>query len=145
MTIEQKANLKRLGYHRQNLIQLAEYLEGGTKENTRFDMAYYYDDSTSDGFSTTCGSAGCAVGHGPYAGIPKEVGEAWDDYCERVFGVDTDVVHDAYSFLFGSEWEQFDNTPKGAARRIRYYLDNGVPEEWGEFGWAGQWLRLSPN
>jgi hypothetical protein len=33
-------------------------------------------------------------------------------------------------YLFGSDWVHEDNTPTGAAKRIRYFVANGLPENW---------------
>lgn len=40
-----------------------------------------------------------------------------------------------WNWLFGSEWEDVDNTPKGAAKRIRIFLESGVPEAFLEGNW----------
>lgn len=37
-----------------------------------------------------------------------------------------------WHFLFWSEWVYTDNTPTGAAKRIRYLVENGLPENWME-------------
>jgi hypothetical protein len=96
-----------------------------------------------------CGTAACAVGHAPSLGhinktfkiqklktpirdfhngdYYKRFTEDWNDYCERVFGLEPDT--DAWDYLFGSEWHEWDNTPTGAAKRIMYFLKRGVPSE----------------
>ena len=33
-----------------------------------------------------------------------------------------------WNYLFGQEWTHTDNTPKGAAQRIRYVVKNGLPK-----------------
>lgn len=113
--------------HRDNLKKLATYLLSG-KLKADFDMRYFSNDisiSTRAGiYDPTCGSIGCAIGHGPYAGIPK-IDEAWDEYAERVFGVESHPscpTHRIFGWLFGSKWTDIDNTPEGAAKRIIYYL-----------------------
>lgn len=125
----------------QNLLTLADYLEGPTLK-AAFDMENYgqcrydYPDLPDD----TCGSVGCAVGHGPYAGIPKILSdtgyitlpcaphlESWPTYSQRAFGVEP--FSNQWSYLFDSRWCRHDNTPTGAAQRIRTFLTSGVPEE----------------
>lgn len=82
-----------------------------------------------------CGSAGCAIGHALFAGIGKGAPElewdSWWSYTERNFG--TSDGRNAFTWCFGSEWKSYDNTPKGAAKRILYMLDNGAPAY--HYGW----------
>jgi len=82
-----------------------------------------------------CGAVACAVGHGPAAGflaIPEDFTPAgnmdWGAYQGRVF----DVEGEAFSWCFGGAWSDVDNTPQGAAKRIRYMLAKGVPEGFDE-------------
>lgn len=116
--------------NRENLKKLADYLSAGntgmvfsmhdycTSGDNDYDVDYY------DPFKYTCGAVGCAVGHGPYAGIPVGVNDhTWDMYCERVFGVD----EDEWDWCFSSMWRFVDNTPQGAAKRIYFMLERGVP------------------
>jgi hypothetical protein len=39
----------------------------------------------------------------------------------------TGVNIDGWQYMFGSAWVYIDNTPKGAAARIRHYVANGLP------------------
>jgi len=104
-------------FNRANLTMLADYLEGG-KLKADFDMTLY----SWDGWSAPdCGSAGCAVGHGPHAGILKLKSEDWDNYAERVFI----SKQSEWQWCFSSMWRQIDNTPQGAAKRIRCLLKHG--------------------
>ena len=83
-----------------------------------------------------CGTVACAVGHGPLAGIPAIPGEGWIMYASRCFiGSVTEEdngfegeYNRLFKYLFGEKWASFDNTPQGAAARIRYFLDKGLPE-----------------
>jgi len=101
---------------RGNLEQLAAYLRSGNLQ-AEFDMG---------GYSDHCGSVGCAVGHGPYAGIPKNEEELWHSYSDRVF---VESIR-AESWMFDADWELVDNTPEGAAARIEWFLEHGVPDNW---------------
>ena len=79
-----------------------------------------------------CGTVACAAGHGPMAGIEAKPHESWTAYTDRVFGTKINghfSEKDMYSWhwMFGAVWTKIDNTPKGAAARIRRYLDRGVP------------------
>lgn len=78
-----------------------------------------------------CGAVGCAIGHGPAAGIAPLKGEEWVAYAIRAFGVQGDARHGArgplWEFLFSSDWSGADNSASGAGKRILYALDHGVP------------------
>lgn len=128
---------------RTNLNRLADFLDrvSGTDE-VNFDMTSFYN-RRQVGVVTTepcgavydCNTIACAAGYGPYAGVDAEVGESWAGYCRRAFGCDVvSLEHESmcmWQFLFDSVWRGFDNTRKGAAKRIRYLLEHGVPhEEW---------------
>jgi hypothetical protein len=68
------------------------------------------------------------VGHGPAAGIRIYGDFDWADYGNRVFG---HLPDDGFGYMFGSEWSNYDNTPKGAAARIRTYVALGhAPDDW---------------
>ncbi len=114
-----------------NLRQLSRYLRLPHLE-AGFDMARYDDTPkrqlTHGGSRRTCGSVGCAVGHGPYAGLRKYSREEWVAYGDRVFGLTHKIeLTRAWLWCFAPEWESYDNTPKGAAERIEYALDKGLP------------------
>jgi len=116
MTTEQRENLKKLAYYLLNELK------------ADFDMCEFGDDYCC-WTSITCGSVGCAIGHGPYAGITKINYEGWSTYAHRVFGVaQTGDTHFIRKYLFDSDWKMVDNTPVGAARRIIRYLSSGIPE-----------------
>lgn len=120
---------------RENLKTLAHYLmHGELKYGTRFDMRHYADIDHERGYGfEDCGTVGCAIGHGPYAGIPKLVEETWRDYRTRVFGISAYAVGNTamsgiYLWCVSDEWYSHDNTPQGAGIRILYMLENGLPD-----------------
>lgn len=110
---------------RDNLELLAGYLLSNNLK-AEFDMSTYDQYEDDNIYHENCGSVGCAIGHGPYAGIPKN-NEHWEDYCARVFGIDINSL--AHLWCFSAYWENYDNSPESAATRILYMLENGVPEE----------------
>lgn len=108
---------------RSNLKKLADYLLSG-KLKAIFNIKTFSAGLFFDIKETTCGTIGCAIGHGPYAGIPKHVDEDWYDYARRVFIGDNTL---SYDWLFSSAWYDYDNTPEGTAKRILHTLEHGVP------------------
>lgn len=131
--------------HRSNLAKLSAYLRTQAKPE-HFHMAAYFCqledlekltdlemDAIVDipvydaGNPATCGSAACALGHGPAAGItvPPTV-RLWWDYAFECFGIRAASFE--WNFVFGADWCSFDNTHQGAADRIDYYLEHGVPD-----------------
>ncbi len=115
--------------HEDNLRKLAGYLMQPTLR-AKFDMVDFVGEISCLEMSrlTECGTIGCAVGHGPYAGIPKSKDEIWSFYSYRVFGLEDDY----WDFCFSDIWGMVDNTPHGAAKRILVLLDSGLPEDWEE-------------
>jgi hypothetical protein len=116
--------------HRANLKILADGLAGHTPP-PNFTMGEYFltdgkqpdwgVEITKDDY--TCGTVACAVGHGPFYGIPKQAHEGWSVYAYRAFG----AAGWLYGWLFNGAWLDRDNTARGAAKRIQIALEHGVP------------------
>lgn len=140
--------------NRENLLILAEYLEDLPDDYEHFDIWGYYSgwdyrQYISGASSMSCGTVACVVGHGPSAGLtltddemlsiysPSD-GITWERYCWKVFELKSDSIK--WSWLFDSLWVDIDNTPKGAAARIRYLLDGQDIPEKGEF-----WKYTTPE
>lgn len=109
-----------------NLLKLAMYLLSGNLR-AEFDMSTY--DDTIRYYRYFCGTVGCAIGHGPYAGIPKSRTESWIYYGMSNF---TNSAIELYEWLFDPDWHNTDNTPEGTAKRILYTLKFGLPNNWRE-------------
>ena len=113
-----------------NLRKLAEYLVSKRNKRAEFDMKYYTELRNVDAADTTteCGSVGCAVGHGPYAGIPKYQDENWLQYAKRSF---YNGIGDMFDYLFSDDWAEnwLDNTALGAGKRILFMLKFGLPHD----------------
>lgn len=71
-----------------------------------------------------CGPVACAI----RAGIAALPGEDWRAYQTRILGATFDSPLE--DWLLSSLWVQTDNTAIGAAMRLMYVLDYGVPEDW---------------
>lgn len=134
----------------ENLDKLATYLEALPVDYRQFVMSDYvvwdhdrgpYEDFISetvrymsDPKFNMCGTAACAAGHAPAAGIiwdinvdgPVPIGyDRWAVYIDTKFDLDGPTEE----FLFGGGWANFDNTHRGAAARIRYILDGFPPPQ----------------
>jgi hypothetical protein len=115
ITDEQEANLRKGAEGLMNL-----------PPDRPFDMKAYRGDNGSPGDVHDCGTAGCAMGYFP-TWIPAISGEiCWYQYEVRVTG----LALDPWLWCFDLDWSLIDNTPQGAARRILYLLDNGLPDNW---------------
>lgn len=117
----------------QNLLLLANYLESLPADYEDFEMGMFHDvaETPFDAVGTHCGTAACAVGHAPQVeGLPKPIeGEGWAPYSERIFGVSGYSLE--WDYMFSDSWDIVDNTPHGAAKRIRYIAEHGtVPKGW---------------
>lgn len=111
-------------FRRANLVKLARHLWDKVSQE-QFDMGAYSRSSLLP-HEDHCGSVGCAVGYGPRAGIPSVSSDlGWGDYTVRCLTDDVDV--DNWCFCGG--WQDEDNTPRGAAKRILWALLHGVPED----------------
>jgi hypothetical protein len=69
-----------------------------------------------------CNTVCCALGNGIRAGVSAGKCHGWDEYSYKF--VDN---KDQYNWLFNYNWVYYDNTPKGAAYRIGYFLKCGIP------------------
>lgn len=110
-----------------NLLKLANFLNNkkNLPKEVEFNMQTYCEASNT--FQSKCGAVGCAVGFAPFTGIRKIKEESWKEYAERVL-IGDDYSEEIYDWLFSSFWANIDNTPKGAAKRIFWFLKNNVPE-----------------
>ena len=117
-----------------NLKLLADYLLALPEDYQHFDMGNWHKSHfrpigiIASG-NSSCNTAGCAVGHAPYVqGLPKPFDdENWWDYSERIFGMED--VDTEWDWCFDSAWENVDNTPHGAAKRILQLISTGLPED----------------
>lgn len=113
----------------ENLTTLANYLERVSPD--AFDMGKFSVDKHGKELGLhvhECGTVACAVGWGPAAGFPPlPSDEFWTNYSHRVFGLYAGDA--AWDWCFGWQWGGVDNTPTGAAKRIRYLIKRGVPPD----------------
>jgi hypothetical protein len=118
------------GINLENLIRMADFIE--TVPQDKFDMSEFRNDNIQDMVEPKCNSVGCIVGHCTILDnedLPRTyLGDIdfWE-WSEKFIGTDNLMV---WSYLFHQVWHKIDNTPTGAAKRIRYYVANGLPENW---------------
>lgn len=123
---------------RERLDKLATYLERLPRRTRRFDMARWVsglwgEDAVKYARKNggMCGTAACAAGYGPAAGVlmpPRLASNGyvdWEGYCQLFVG--SSVPRRAW--VFNGAWACVDNTPHGAAARIRYLLAKDSPPE----------------
>jgi len=118
--------------NRENLKLMADYIE--TISQDRFDMGKF---RTGELVKHECGSVGCVIGHctildkNPLR-LDLDGHIDFDAWSFDFTGLDSFYDNDKWQYLFSCEWETVDNTPAGAAKRIRYFLENGLPKNWQE-------------
>jgi len=118
------------GINLENLLKMADYIE--TVPQDRFDMSRY---RYGDTISHECNSVGCIIGHCiildnlDNEDLPRRESKNINflKWSEKFIGTDE---HSVWVYLFWANWRNTDNTPTGAAKRIRYYIVNGLPENW---------------
>lgn len=110
-----------------NLRTLANYLLSGELK-ADFNMRHYDSHNQILDGVIDCGSCGCALGHGPYAGVVKSPWESWAAYSRRAMGMPNGSIESIW--CFSMQWTEIDNTAQGAGKRILWMLEHGVPVNW---------------
>ena len=96
---------------KENLLKMADFIE--TVPPDRFDMGNYRS---------------CVVGHSlkRFAAYPNlEVVERWGAAFTLI-----ERGSPEWRYLFAAAWRREDNTPTGAAKRIRHLVEKGLPKNW---------------
>lgn len=115
-------------FQRGNLLTLADYLDQLPEDYGKFDMERFHSRRTGPTTDIPCGAVACAIGHGPAAGIaPVHDDKGWFTYSRRVF---TGLNRCLWNWCFSACWAHTDNTPQGAAKRIRWALNHGIPNNY---------------
>ncbi len=128
----------------ENLKKLALFLWDLPEEDAtkRFDMLQFNTEHTNPHElledKNVCKTASCAIGWGPTAGIiPTPDDYNWGVYCINNL---EDTGTKEWYWMFSSSWSPegshnlgYDNTPKGAAKRILWLLEGRpIPNCWSE-------------
>ena len=127
--------------HRERLKKLADYLLNKVPAN-KFDMSLYRIGTDREHI---CGTAGCALGWAPAIMAPstflryrsefEDVDDLFTNISTKYFGIEGWRYEGDWAYIFSGNWCSIDNTPQGAAARIRFFLDNGVPEKHTDYWW----------
>ena len=135
--------------HRKNLEKLAAHLEKRPsilrRYRIRFSMKNWAKNpkfsefleippkvlvGMSREFTGACGTVVCAMGEAslifPEAAIATRYG--WLSLGEDLFGLKDNSSE--WKWIFSASWFSVDNSRIGAAKRIRWFLKNGLPENW---------------
>ena len=120
---------------RENLQLMADHLKTNVKQKN-FHMGRYRGD---DDFSNpVCGSVGCTVGNCTVLDTENVMNNfinsdgridftAWSIDFTGLLEVE---YEDVWEWCFDCQWIFIDNTPTGAALRIEWLLNHGLPENW---------------
>jgi len=136
----------------ENLKKMADYIE--TVPQYKFDMRRFREEEHADDFEIIpddpqekvdisaflagrktaheCGSVGCLLGHCTILDerpLPLKSGEI-DFYAWSFEFTGLHPKSIGWVYLFSASWRAADNTPTGAAKRIRYLIENSAPEDW---------------
>ena len=78
-----------------------------------------------------CDSVGCVIGHCTILDLNPLPMSAFGniDFVTWSRGF-TGLLDDGWEWCFSGGWSETDNTPEGAALRIEWLLEKGVPEDW---------------
>lgn len=113
-----------------NLNRMADYIE--TIPQEKFDMVDFRKDDLPTEYE--CNTVGCIIGHctilDEMSNMPKYP-DGWINFflwSKQFTGLE--LNSDFWRWCFSGSWVSVDNTPTGAARRIRYTINNGIPENW---------------
>jgi len=120
--------------NRANLLRMAKYIAEVPQE--KFNM---FDFRTGDKSTIECNSVGCVIGHCTVLENleelekfrtlgPKNIDFDFDSWSAVFTGLPSN--EDKWGWCFGYSWVYSDNTPKGAAQRIVYLVNHGLPTNW---------------
>jgi len=109
------------------LLRMADHIETIPQED--FDMGRFRADD--DRTSISCNSVGCALGHCLHLFSKEQI--EYDLHEEIDFfrtAKHLDLTNSEWKWCFSGDWCYKDNTPKGAAKRIRMLANGEVSRAW---------------
>ena len=131
--------------NRANLEKHYHFLMDHVVDKLDFDMRrlgngnYYSQDPHA-----ICGTCACSLGYAVLWADKSIIKRCYGGncfefllLCSYLFGIPNPLGSETtyfekslWGWLFSSSWSDVDNTALGAAKRIRYFLDNGLPNDW---------------
>lgn len=111
----------------ENLLKAAAYIR--TIPQSKFDMGTYRQDGT---ITHECNSVGCAVGHCSVLDTSEHFHSivkgyfTWNLWATDFFG----LTDNEWTWCFTGCWDRTDNTPEGAALRMEWLINHGLPDNW---------------
>jgi hypothetical protein len=116
--------------NRDNLQRMADFIR--TIPQEAFDMGAF---RKGQKITPECDSVGCVIGHCTVLDPNPDEIPRWhdggmieyDEWSLNFTGLDVE-----WDWCFNSDWTLADNSPKGAALRIEWLLNHGLPEDWRE-------------
>lgn len=117
--------------NKENLQRMADYIK--TIHENSFDMGYFrrlpYDRNSYE-----CQAIGCVIGHCTVLDEPINIPRYTDNrinfskWSEKFTGLSH--YSDKWDWCFNAKWQNTDDTPIGASKRIEYLLEYGLPDNW---------------
>lgn len=116
--------------NRENLLKMADYV--ATLDQEMFDMGSFLVKH-----GRGCGTIGCIIGHCKEFFDKKFDRELnynliGDHLAWSVTFTDLNSDSNEWDYLFSGKWFFVDNTPLGASKRIKHFLEHGLPADWSE-------------
>lgn len=126
----------------ENLLKMADWLETQCPQdqfNMHLFLSKYPPNSSQISMNEaliSCETVGCVIGSIPkvfgvfprsYSTSSRSFNFDWISLGARVFGT---FINKHWDWMFGAEWGYLDNTPLGAAKRIRYFVQNKNHPVW---------------
>ncbi len=123
--------------NRENLANMAEYIKTvppGFVDMIRFRETNVRDILAKVEQTHKCNTIGCIIGHCTILDLEENLPRHWNGdidftvWSKQFTGLMPSS--DEWKYLFGANWSTVDNTPEGAAKRIYYFLEHGLPATW---------------
>lgn len=113
--------------NKENLLRMVDYIE--TVPQDMFDMKHYRG-SGGNQIEAECDGVGCIIGHCIHLDAPENIPrDSEGQIMFTLWSINfTDVESEEWKYLFYPSWCNIDNTPIGAAKRIRWVVEHGVPD-----------------
>jgi hypothetical protein len=116
--------------NKENLLWAAKFIRDVPQE--KFDMGVYREDDNDT--DHICNSVGCVIGHcvalSGNRNVHRHISGDIDflQWSESFF--DIKYLDNAWDWCFDARWKHTDNMPEGAALRMEWLVEHGLPKDW---------------